>query len=578
MARHSYRTISAWSSLGIAAALAVSACNGVISDPGGEPGSGNGSGPGKSNGATPPGTINVAATGLGRMTPTQYENTVRDLFASPKLVLSLDPDTGQAVSRLAAEKFNTAAEEITASQGSWGDPIFPCDTSGSEDSACVDTFISDFGKRAFRRPVTDEEKAWLRGVYDTARKGQGFRDSLFVVLQVMLQSPQFLYFLEVGRPSNGKIAEGVKALTGFERATRLSYFLWNTTPDTELLLAAEKGELESAQGVKTHALRLLADPRARSQITKFFIDWLELTGTNLHGSLAEAAKDPALFPEDSPSLRAAMETEVVALVERVVLDGDGKLSTLLTTTEAYVNEPLATLYGVAGPKGAQDFQWLNLPATERAGLFTRAAFATLYASPQVKSPIRRGAFLVEKALCVHLGEPPPNANDVPVTGGSVVSNGKTVDLTVREDVEAKTSGPGCNGCHQVLNPIGFAFDLYDALGRYHDKETGTGAKGAFSLPVDASGGFPVYDEEDNVTGKIPVNGAVEFSEQMSQDAAVQRCFARNWFEHAFSRLPVIEDTESMRQLSDVMQTSGRVDDLIIALTVSDAFLYVKGAP
>ncbi len=550
--------------------MGLSACTAVISDPGGSSGSGS-EGPG---GPTPPDVVNAAATGLTRMTPVQYENSVRDLFAAPSLTLGLDEDTGEAVSRLAAEKFNTAAESVTTNHSSWGDPVFPCDTSGAADDSCAESFIEDFGMRAFRRPLTAEEKTWLRGVYDSARKDQGFRDSLFTVLQVMLQSPQFLYFLEVGQPATGKLAPGVKALTGFERATRLSYFLWNTTPDPELLAAAEQGAMDTQAGVRAQAERLLADPRAKARVVEFFINWLELDGTALHHSLLETPKNPQVFPEDSPSLRGAMRKEIEALVQRVVFDGDGKLSTLLTTNEGYVNEPLADLYGVSGPKGEQNFEWVTLPMEQRAGLFTRAAFTTLYAGADVKSPIRRGAFLLEKALCVHLGEPPPNANDTPVTGGAVVENGKTVERTVRQDVEAKTTGPGCSGCHQVLNPIGFAFENYDALGRYHDKETGSGPDGQFSLSVDASGSFPVYSD-DQIVEAISVNGGVEMSVQLSQSPMVQQCFAQHWFEHALSRSPQDEDAQSMNQLTDALSKSGRVLDLILAVALSDAFLYVK---
>jgi hypothetical protein len=241
---------------------------------------------------------------------------------------------------------------------------------------------------------------------------------------VILQSPDVYYFLELGRdPGQTKgLASGVRPLTGWERATRLSYFLWNTLPDDALLDAAEAGELDTAEGVKVQADRLAHDDRGRGTFKSFFSDWLELDGTKKHPSLVTADKDADLYPADSPELREAMRAETEALVEHVVFDGDGRFETLLTTTEAYLNGPLAKLYGVSGPSG-EGFEWVKLPADQRAGLLTRAAFLTVFAGVEVKSPIRRGAHILKDMLCVELGPPPPNGTLRPskpcATGGAI---------------------------------------------------------------------------------------------------------------------------------------------------------------
>ncbi len=545
------------------AILLASACTGVITSPSeGDDTIGN----------SGPGTIDVAPSALRRMTDEQYQNVVRDLFAAPEFAADLDAEMGHNISRLAVEKLNAAAAQVSASGFSEG--VFPCDTAGSGSDACADDFIRDFGRRAFRRPLNEEERSWLRQVYDTSRTQQTFRDSLFVVLEVMLQAPQFLYLFEEGVEAKGKFATGVRPLSGYERATRLSFFLWNSTPDDELLAAAESGTLATADGMATQAARLLAHPRARENVVRLFSSWLELDGTSTHHSLDSALKSADLYPEDNAALRKAMRREVEALVERVIFEGDGKLSTLLTTRDAYVNGPLAEIYGVSGPSSADEYSWVQLPAEQRAGLFTRAAFATVYAGSEAKSPIRRGAFLLENVLCVHLGEPPPNANDTPITGGEIEENGKVVHKTIREDVNAKTIGNGCEGCHNVINPIGFAFEHYDAIGRYHDEEVVLTTNGEVSLPVDASG--LLFDfEDDYPSSSVEVNGAVEMSEAMAQSANVQECLSRTWFRNALGRSPASADARSVESLTRKLSDSGSLRELILSLVTSDAFLHVR---
>lgn len=554
-----------------AGAVAEGGCVGSIGDRAG--GDGNGSGPAV-DGAHP--GLDVASSAIRRMTPNQYVNSVRDLLGDADLELDLDADTGQAVTLLGAQKLNAAADYVASRSDVWGATVFPCDTTGDGSSACADELIATLGRRAFRRPLDDDEKAWLRGVYDAAKAEQTFQDSLLVVVQVILQAPQFVYFLELGTDQTSGLPAGVRPLSGFERATRLSFFLWNTIPDEELLGAAESGELDTMDGVQAQAARLLADPRAHGMAKDLYVGWLQLDGTPTQPGLEEGTKNPDLFPEDSPALRAAMRQELEALVERVVFEQNGTVETLLTTTDAYVNGPLAALYGVDGPADATTFEWVKLPADERAGLFTRAAFLGMYAGPTVKSPIRRGAFLVKKALCVELGKPPPNANDTPVTGGSVDENGKTVHKTVRQDVEGKTSTGVCAGCHSIINPVGFAFENFDALGKWQTKETGEDETGPFSLDIDASGALPVLDEHGSVTpDKVAVNGAVEMSKALAQSPALTSCMASRWFETALHRDPDTKDQTSVDVVSKALAGGATFSDVVSTLVTSDAFLFLR---
>ncbi|NUP11293.1 MAG: DUF1592 domain-containing protein [Polyangiaceae bacterium] len=521
------------------------------------------------------GPADVEFAGMRRMTPDQYEHTMRDLFGDPELALDLDEDSGQVITLLAVDKLNAAAEAIVARRSSWTASVFPCDTAAEEDAACVDAFIRSFGRRAYRRTLEESEVQLLQEDYARAREALTFEESLLVVLKIIIQSPEVYYFLETGRlPAPGDdVAPGVFPLTGWERASRLSYFLWDTMPDDELLDAAESGDLDTAEGIRVQAERLLEDPRARATVVRFFSDWLELDGSNKHSSLADAPKSGDIYPEDSPALRAAMRVEIEALVERVLFEQNGSFEALLTSTDAYVDGPLAKLYGVSGPEAEGDFQWVTLPADQRAGLFTRAGFLTVFAGNEVKSPIRRGAYILEGVLCATLGPPPPNASDVPVKGGTVDENGTAIRRTIRQDVEAKTSTESCSGCHSRINPIGFAFEHYDALGRWQATETGEDDQGPYTLDVDATGVLPASGSGETTE----VDGAVEMSEAIAKHDTAYMCLSEHLFETALRRLPVDRDLVSIETAMSQIDGDSSVTDMVVALTTSNAFLHTRRA-
>ncbi|WP_437834209.1 DUF1592 domain-containing protein [Sorangium sp. So ce1153] len=531
-------------------------------DPGGSPSEGE--------------VVDVAPAGMRRMTPEQFTSSMRDLFGDPALELDLDRDAGEVTSLLAVDKLNAAAEAIVARRASWGTSVFPCDTRGAEDETCVDRFVRTFGRRAFRHTLDEAEVAMLKRQYAEARKEQSFEDALLVVLRTMIQSPSVYYFVELGREGDGgeALASGVRPLTGWERAARLSYFLWNTTPDDALLDAAESGALDSAEGVRAQAERLLSDDRARATARRFFADWIELDGTNKHASLESAPKSPDVYPEDSPALRAAMRTEIEALAERVLFEGDGRFETLLTTTEAYVNGPLAALYGVEGPADESTFSWVSLPGDQRAGIFTRAAFLSVFGSLEVKSPIRRGAYILEQVLCRPLGPPPPNASDVPVKGGAVEENGALVRRTVREDVQAKTSSGNCASCHVAINPIGFAFEHYDALGRWQAQERGEDATGPYALDIDARGSLPAVGPDRE---GVEVDGGVAMSAALAASAAARGCLTKRFFQTALRRVPIDQDLASVEAATPTPESGGSMRDLLLDLTTSNAFLHLRRA-
>jgi hypothetical protein len=224
----------------------------------------------------------------------------------------------------------------------------------------------------------------------------------------------------------------------------------------------------------------------------------------------------------------------------------------------------------AGAPDAAGSAWVEPDPAERAGLFTRAAFLALYAGGEVQSPIRRGVFILERALCVPLGEPPPNASDTPVTGGNV--EGEPEVRSVRQDVAAKTSGGVCSGCHDVINPIGFALEHYDALGRFQTEELHVGANGdPVALPIDASGDLPQSD----VAGALA--GGVELSERLAGSRQAQACFAQRWLARALAREPAEADACSLHAAADALAGSGDMRALLDAIVQGDAFRHVRAA-
>ena len=488
-----------------------------------------------------------------RLSSVQYVNTIRDLVGDASFDADLEDEPG-LITKRAIRQLRDGAEAVVARRGEWTRKVFQCDTTGSEDLKCRDAFIDDFGTRAFRRPLADTEKGRLRDVYDLAHsEGLDFNDSMEVVLQVILQSPAFVYLFEDGiAGSTGK----VRLLTDHEVASRLSYFLWNSTPDEELLEAAAAGRLSTSDGLVAEAERLLSDPRAKTAVRHYMTDFLQLNGGQLHFPLEEVTKDEDLYPEVDQALLKAMRVETNALIERIVFDGTGSFEDLFTTREAYVNGPLAALYGVDGPSDANTYEWVTLPE-RRAGVLTRAAFLTTYSTATVTAPIRRGAWVRKELLCDQLGEPPPNIDDTPLEGGA---NGEGEVLTIREATDVRTMTEAqCAGCHSLINPLGYPFEEFDAIGRSQDFEVLSGE------PVDTATEITGTDFDGPIPDAAAMSAALGASEQ------ARSCFATKVLESSLGGAA----PDACAGAADTFAADGDINNLLIAIVTSDAFRYLN---
>jgi hypothetical protein len=492
-----------------------------------------------------------------RMTRFEYNNTVRDLLGdttSPADSFPADEVSGvfnnQAstlvVTELLAEGYMSAAESLAAKAVEDLPGLVGCDAAALGEAACGADFIDRFGRRAFRRPLDDEGRSMLQGVFDAALAKWDYTTAIRLVVQTALQSPRFLYRFEAGMPDPA--APGVVELDDHEIASRLSFLIWGSMPDDTLFAAADAGKLRSRAEIQKQARRMLDDPRARGVVANFHEQWLGLK------KLDTVDKDTKTFPGYTPAWKTAWREETTAFVNEVIFDGEGDLGTLLTAPHTMMNAETAAYYGVSGPTG-QGFVRVDLDPQERAGLLTQPSVLAVNAHVDQTSPVHRGKFVRERLLCEPVQPPPPNVKAVPP---AVDPN-----ATTRERFSQHSEDPGCGGCHKLMDPIGFGFEHYDGVGLYRTMDG--------SMPVDASG--EIVGSKD-ANGKF--DGAVELASRLAESEEVRACVVTQWFRFAHGRNDVKEDTCSMEQLRAAFKDAHYdVKELLVALTQTDAFLYRK---
>jgi hypothetical protein len=519
----------------------------------GDPG-GPGAGPGGAGGpGTTPGAQGAGVSPLRRLTAEQYRNTVRDLLGlgADVVTTALPPDEAIANKFLSnvvrpvgpadLDKYADVAGLLAGKAQAKLDTLVPC-APAAGDAGCASRFIESFGRRAYRRPLSPVEVQRLEKVYQA---GASFPNGVRLVIEALLQSPKFLYLVE---PVPAGMSGQVVALDDWSVASRLSYFLWNSTPDTALLDAAQKGALNSPAGVASEAKRLMADPRFADSISSFHQSWLELT------DLLGADKDPKIFPAWNPALKAAMAEETRRFVNSALGEGDGKLSTLLSAKWTFLSGPLYDLYGVAKPAGAAatDWQKVMLKGDERAGLLTQPGLMAALSKSDRTSFVRRGKMVREALFCQPIPDPPPGITDsdamIPLTA------------TAKERAAAHRQSPECAGCHALFDPLGFAFEPFDAIGRFRNNE----------------GGKPI-DSKLDLTG-TSIDGSyatvVQLAERMGDAADVQACVARQWLRFALGREESPSDDGSLKDAVGRLKAGGGdVRELLFGLVSSSSFRF-----
>jgi hypothetical protein len=478
---------------------------------------------------------------LHRLTRLEYDNTIKDLVGEDMHLskeFAFDERAGEftanfftPISEMEFNQYATAAEAVGEKVVTAMASLVPCDPA-ADPAGCSGKFIKQFGRRAFRRPLADDEVATYQKLFDTGRTGVDFANGVRLVVQAMLQSPKFIY-----------LVEGPGPLTQHQMAARLSYFLWNAPPDVALSAAADSGQLGSMTGLHQQAARLLADPRALDMFTDFHTQWLGLE------ELPTETKDTKFYPEFD-SFKASMIEESNQFVREAIKTDGGKLETLLTANWTMVNGQLATLYGLPG--AATDTSWrkVTLDPKQRSGLTTEPGFLAAHGAFDASSPIQRGLAVRERILCAPMPVPPPGADQnfpAPIP-----------TQTTRERFDRHRTNPTCASCHEMMDKLGYAYESYDGIGRFRTTENGA--------TVDDSGEIINTD----VDGAF--KGAADLTHRLLGSQQVQQCMATQWFRYAMGRLETDADKCVLDGIQKKFSGAGlRVTDLLLAIVESDAF-------
>jgi hypothetical protein len=515
------------------------------------------------------GEVSPGPSPIRRLTRFELNLTFRDLLrvgGDPANVLPSEEEalgfqnnaSSLNVTPILAEKYMTLAETVSRAATEDLSKLTSCKASmpAAERRACVRAFVGDLAKRAFRRPVTEVEVDELVGVFDEAAglyadaespEATIFREGLAMVIEALLQSPEFLYRVELGEAVEAlTTASGqrVKPLDSWEMASRLSFFIWGSMPDDELFGAAEAGALETKEQIAIQARRMLADPKARDAVTVFHRQWLD------YDRLNNVTKDAALYPDWSPAIGALMQEEMQRFIGDVVFSGPGDLGTLLTADYTYANDELANFYGKSAASDA--FERIELDRDRHSGLLSMGAILSYYAHSNQSSPVHRGKLVREALLCDVLQPPPPGlVFEVPEP---------SPDATTRERFAQHSEDAACKGCHELMDPIGFGFENYDGVGRFRTEENGE--------PIDATGTLVDSDVDGDFAG------VRELSEKLLSSEEVKQCYAKMWFRFAYGRGETPADECSLDATAKTFDaTGGNVRELLVALTQTDAFLY-----
>jgi hypothetical protein len=491
---------------------------------------------------------------MRRLTRSQYRNTVRDLLGVADAVapsaLPGDDDindrfhsnTASPLQAIDVGKYADAAEAIAGKAAANLAAVLPCDPRVGGEPACAKLFIESFGRRAYRRPLTPAEVDLLQAVYAS---GGDFATGIRLVIAGLLQSPKFLYLPE---PVPASAGGQVVAVDPWALASRLSYFFLDTMPDDGLFSAAEKGKLGSAADVEAQANRLMGDARFRGTLIGFHRQWLQME------TLAAAQKDPQVFPQWTPALRDALGEETRRFVEHVFTDGDQRLETLLAAPFSIVDAALAGFYGVKGGP-ATGWARVELPAAERAGLLTQGGLMAALAHDNRTSFILRGKMVREALFCATTLPPPPDVPAEPKLDPGASARARS---------EAHRSDPACASCHELFDPMGFAFEIYDATGRYRTSD----AAGPIDSRVQLS-------HTRDLNGKVAAN-AVELVKLLAGADEVRDCVARQWMRFGLGREDAPEDEPSLATAIQTFKQGGaKLPGLLVAIARSDAFRYQK---
>lgn len=501
-------------------------------------------------GATPPeqvlassmcATPSPGTSPLRRLTNAEYKNTLIDLgldeaevtatvAALPSETESLGFRNGASaltVNSLLAQKYQAIAREYSRK--------FAGNCAGDE-ASCADQFVTNMGLLLHRRPLSEDEKASYLGIFEKSRAFDEVPDAYGWVIEAMLQSPYFLYRVELPGAE-------VQRVTGFEMASRLSYTFWQAPPDEELRNAARDGLLETPEQIQAQALRLLADERA-FRLYEFFEQWLDLD------ELRAIERDPILVPNVPAQLPELLKAESRAFIQHLLADPNSTFTDLLSAKYTFANQGLAAHYGLQGPAG-DVFERVDAP--QRSGVLTQGMLAVRDTATHT-SIVRRGLKVRTDFLCQTVPAPPNNVD--------LTLDGIGKDLTQAEKLAIHREQPSCNKCHTMMDPLGIAFEEFDTVGRFRTTDE-------YGSPLTTAGEIAGTLDADG-----PVNNVHDVAAALSESIEAQQCYMIQNFRFFFGREARREDLCSQAQLSEVFSSSNQsLVEMLVGLAETDAFLY-----
>jgi hypothetical protein len=491
------------------------------------------------------------AASMWRLTSAQYNNSIEDIFGSG---LTLAPDaldvdesselflsigaSRAATSERGVSQYVDAALSLASrivDRADQYDVLRDCAPTAATDP-CVAAAIEHLGTRLWRRPLeTDEVERYVTIVAQVIADAGTGADGLEYALAALIASPNFLYVAQVGE------ADGTGKLryTSSEMASRLAYFLWDSTPDGDLLERAAAGDLVTDEAVADEVERMLGMPRARGLVSRFMDEnWLV-------GKLVAGSKSDGVYDGWSDSLVASYRQEFALFLEDLVAR-EGDFRDVFVGRQTFMNSDLGAIYGVAAPAG--ELVATPLPP-ERTGLLTSPALIAANSPSYRTSPTLRGVFIVQRVLCEQVPEVPPDVNT------SIEQPEPESNTTFRELLEQHSSDPACAGCHQAFDPPGFTFENFDTIGRYRTEENGQ--------PIDSSGDF------EGVT----LEKVTDLAAFLRDDPRTARCLALRLFSFASGR-QIPESATVVDDLAAAFATDHQFRRLVAGMVASPAFRYL----
>jgi|SRR5579872_3268899 len=507
--------------------------------------------------ASPSAGTSVAGVGrnLRRLSVREYNNVVRDLLGDTtqpanqfgQEVYTNGFDNGSdslTVQGTDVLAFQAAAESLAASAAAnnLASLLVGCNPATDPAQTCVSAFLGNFATRAYRRPLTATEQQRLQTVYAAGAATGGLNGGIQLMLEAVLQSPNFLYRAELGSP-DPSLPKGVLRLTDYEVASEVSFLLTGSMPDATLFAAAHDGSLKTKDDIQREATRLMGSPQAKPAFRSFLHQWMATD------QVSTVNKDSAIYPTFTPALAASMARELDQYFDQILWTGTGSLHEFLTSPQSFLDSSLATtIYNVQAP--ADPSQPIMLDGKTRQGVLTRAGFLAAHSDVDSSGPVPRGVFVLNRILCGPPLSPPPNVPPAPPVADAVAAH-----QTTRQRFDAHLNQAFCKGCHTAIDGVGFGFEEFDGVGVYRTTENGS--------PVDTSGNLQGSDVDG------PFVGVSELAQKLAVSQEMLSCYVKQAYRYAMGQ----EESDGSQATLAAMQSSFTADS-----HMTDAFRSLMADP